>query len=69
MSDDQYGQIIRWFEKLSGNVKNLENEVNATRGEIHEIRELMVHLQDDDRVQRQAIANLARRVDSLEVGA
>jgi hypothetical protein len=70
MSEEQYARLIRWFETLSTKVDGLRTDMEAqfarVNGELHEIRELLAHQQDDDRVQRQAIANLDRRVETLE---
>jgi cell division protein FtsB len=66
VSDEQFTQIMRWFEKLSASVAQLQSEMTEVRAEVHATRELMSQLQDDDRVQRSAIAEIARRIEALE---
>jgi hypothetical protein len=68
--DQQFAMLLRWFETLSGRFDRLEATMTAgfaaIHDDIHEMRELMGQMQDDDRVQRRAIADLDRRVETLE---
>jgi len=76
MSDEQFGQALKWFEQLSTEFRGVREEVGELRRaigvlteEVHEVRELMSQLQDDARVQRRAIADHDRRLEALEPGA
>ncbi len=55
-----------WFEVLAQKFDNLHEATIELKSDVTEIRELMVHLHDDDVVQKHAISNLASEIEALK---
>ena len=62
----RFEKILDWMGRISLEVEGLREDRTLMLGTLSDVRDLMAHLQVDDRVQREAIANLVRRLEGVE---